>query len=52
MLSPEGFAPVADKKKIRLARVKCPTCKLNLLVKPGVKVCPGCGGPPPKFQNV
>ena len=43
---------MADEKRIKLARVKCPTCKVNLLVKPSVKVCPACRGPLPKLQKV
>jgi uncharacterized Zn finger protein (UPF0148 family) len=43
---------MADEKRIKLMRVKCPTCKLSLLVKPGVNVCPGCRGPLGKPQKV
>jgi hypothetical protein len=44
MRSPEGFTPMASDKRINFTSVKCPTCKLSLLIKPGVKVCPVCRG--------
>ena len=43
--SPEGFTAMPNEKgRVKLARVKCPTCKLSLLIKPGVKFCPACRG--------
>ena len=36
---------MAGEKRIKFTTVKCPTCKLTLLVKPGVKICPACRSP-------
>jgi hypothetical protein len=52
MKSPEGFTPMADERRIKLTKVKCPTCKVTLLVKPGVKFCPACRAPLGKPQKV
>jgi hypothetical protein len=52
MRPPEGFTPMASDKRIALTRVKCPTCKLTLLIKPGVKVCPACRTPLPQRQKI
>jgi hypothetical protein len=41
-----------NEKRIKLARVKCPTCKVSLLIEPGVKLCPACRGPLATPQKV
>jgi Zn-finger nucleic acid-binding protein len=43
---------MADEKRINLVRVKCPTCKLSLIMKASLKVCPACRGLLPKLQKV
>jgi hypothetical protein len=35
---------MANEKRIKLTKDKCPTCRLTLLAKPSVKVCPACRG--------
>jgi hypothetical protein len=32
--------PMPDEKKIKFTSVKCPTCKVTLPVKSGVRFCP------------
>jgi len=39
-------------QSIKLLKVRCPTCKLSLLAKPGVKFCPACRGPLAKGQKI
>jgi Zn finger protein HypA/HybF involved in hydrogenase expression len=39
-------------KTTKLKKVKCPTCKLTLLIKASVKFCPACRGPLPAWQKV
>ena len=52
MRSPAGFARMGNEKRGKLIKVKCPTCKLRLLIKPSVKVCPVCRGLLPRRQKV
>jgi rRNA maturation endonuclease Nob1 len=35
-------------KRVKLHPVKCPKCKLTVMVKPTEKMCPVCGGSLPK----
>jgi len=35
---------MGNEKRIKFRTVKCPTCKLTLLVKPGVNFCPAWRG--------
>jgi len=43
---------MGNEKRGKLIKVKCPTCKLRLLIKPSVKVCPVCRGLLPRRQKV
>ncbi len=43
---------MADEKRIKLTRVKYPTCKLSLFIRPSVRFRPACRGPLPKPQRV
>jgi len=36
---------MGNEKRGKLIKVKCPTCKLRLLIRPSVKVCPACRSP-------
>jgi rRNA maturation endonuclease Nob1 len=38
-------------KRIKGHPVKCPRCKLTVLVKPGDEVCPVCGSKLPKPEK-
>jgi Zn finger protein HypA/HybF involved in hydrogenase expression len=39
---------MAKDKRLNLMKIKCPTCKVNLLIKASVNVCPACRSPLPK----
>jgi hypothetical protein len=43
---------MANERRITLTNVKCPSCKVTLLVKPSLKVCPVCRGLLPRRQKV
>jgi hypothetical protein len=43
---------MGNDKSIKLIRVKCPTCKLNLLTEPSVKFGPAFRGPLRKREKV
>ena len=51
MRSPAGFARMGNEKRGKLIKVKCPTCKLSLLIKANLKLCPACRGPLAKRQK-
>ncbi len=40
-----------DIKRVKLHTVKCPKCKLTVMVKPDDKVCPVCGSSLPKPEK-
>jgi rRNA maturation endonuclease Nob1 len=37
-----------DIKRVKVTPIKCPKCKLTILVQPSEKVCPVCGSSLPK----
>jgi uncharacterized Zn finger protein (UPF0148 family) len=39
---------MAKDKRLKLTKIKCPTCKVNLLIKASVNFCPACRSPLPK----